>query len=130
MGGNGSFIRRSTECEDGRQWRTVAQCGKIQILQWKDTSKGDKLPEESHTPGRIYAIFRKDGRDVKAIAQYGKNGQKLWEIHTNEHYGLCPHYHKWEDKGDGKRGQQKEAHKLTKRMKGILRKLRKFDKDK
>ena len=49
-------------------------------------------------PAAIYAIFRKDGKDVKSIAQYGKNGQKIWEIHTDEHHGLQPHYHKWEDK--------------------------------
>ena len=47
-------------------------------------------------PAAIYAIFRKDVKDVKPIAQYGKNGQKIWEIHTDEHHGLQPHYHKWE----------------------------------
>ena len=129
MGGNGTFIRHSTDCEDGRQWRTVATLGKIQILQWKTRERGDKLPEESHTPGRIYAIFRKDGKDVKSIAQYGRNGQKIWEIHTDDHHGLKPHYHKWEDKGGGKRGQGKEAHELTKKMKIILRKVRNFEKE-
>lgn len=129
MGGNGSFIRRSTACEDGRQWKTIAQCGKIQILQQKNQSKGSKLPEESHTPGRIYAIFRKDGKDVKAIAQYGKDGRKIWEMHTGEHYGIRPHYHRWEDKDNGSRGQQREAHRLSGRMKSILRKVRNFDKE-
>ena len=129
MGGNGSFVRGLANCEDGRQWRTIAQCGKIQILQLKNRSLGDKLPEESHTPGRVYAIFRKDGKDVKAIAQYDKNGQKIWEIHTDEHDGMSPHYHKWEDVGNGKRGQQKDAHKLTKKMKSILRKVRNFEKE-
>lgn len=128
MGANGSFIRQSTSCEDGQHWKTVATCGKIQILQRKDNTLGDKLPEESHTPGRVYAIFRKDGKDVKAIAQYGKNGQKIWEIHTDFHDGIRPHYHRWEDKGNGKRGQENVAHKLTKRMYTILRKVRKFEK--
>lgn len=128
MGGNGSFVCGSTRCEDGRNWKTVATCGKIQIIERKDRTISDKLPEESHTPGRIYAIFRKDGKDVKAIAQYGKDGKKIWEIHTDEHKGVKPHYHKWEDKGNGKRGQVTEAHKLTKRMKRILRKVRNFEK--
>lgn len=129
MGGNGSFVRCLTNCEDGRAWRTIAQCGKVQIIQMKDSKRMIKLPEESHTPGRIYAIFRRDGKDVKSIAQYGKNGQKIWEIHTDEHHGLQPHYHKWEDKGNGKRGQANGAYKLTRRMKSILRKVRNFEKE-
>ena len=76
MGGNGSFIYQSTACEDGRQWKTIATCGKIQIIEMKDRSKSNGMPAESHTPGRIYAMFRKDGKDVGSIAQYGKNGQK------------------------------------------------------
>lgn len=128
MGGNGSFVSGSTMCEDGREWKTVAVCGKIQILQLKSKKGQDKLPEESHTPGRIYAIFRSDGKDVKAIAQYGKDGKKIWEVHTADHRGLKPHYHKWEDKGNGKRGQVAGAHMLTKRMKSILRKVRNFEK--
>ena len=128
MGGNGSFIRQSTECEDGRQWKTIATCGKIQILQLKNNSLGDKLPEESHTPGRIYAMFRKDGKDVGSIAQYGRNGQKIWELHTSDHHYGAPHYHKWEDKGNGNRGENKQAYELTKRMKKLLRKIRNFDK--
>ena len=87
------------------------------------------MPEESHTPGRVYAIFRKDGKDVGSIAQYDRKGQKIWEIHTNEHKGIKPHYHKWEDKGNGKRGQEKDGRKLTKRMQSILRKVRNFKKD-
>ncbi len=128
MGGNGSFIYQSTACEDGRQWKTIATCGKIQIIEMKDRSKSNGMPAESHTPGRIYAMFRKDGKDVGSIAQYGKNGQKIWEIHTGDHHFGAPHYHKWEYKGNGKRGEKKEAFKLTKEMKKILRKVRNFNK--
>ena len=35
MGGNGSFVRGDARCEDGREWRTIATCGKIHILQLK-----------------------------------------------------------------------------------------------
>ena len=74
MGGNGSFVRGDANCEDGRRWKTVAVNGRIHILEMKNQKTGNKLPEESHTPGRIYAIFRKDGKDVGSIAQYGKDG--------------------------------------------------------
>lgn len=67
MGDNGSFIYQSTACEDGRQWKTIATCGKIQIIEMKDRSKSNGMPAESHTPGRIYAMFRKDGKDVEAL---------------------------------------------------------------
>ena len=43
-----------------------AASGRIHILEMKDKKKGNKLPEESHTPGRIYAIFRKDGKLVSS----------------------------------------------------------------
>ena len=56
-----------------------------------------KLPEESHTPNRIYAIFNKQGNDVQAIAKYGPDGKKIWEIHTRDHNGLGEHYHPCED---------------------------------
>ncbi len=128
MGGNGSFIRRDTDCEDGRKWKTIASCGKIQILQYKNAKISNKLPEESHTPGRIYATFRKDGKDVGSIAQYGKDGKKIWEIHTSDHHFGDVHYHKWVDLADGKRGQEHDAHKLTKQMKRILRQVRNFNK--
>ena len=73
-------------------------------------------------------MIRKDGTDVGSIAQYGRNGQKIWEIHTGDHHFGAPHYHKWEDKGDGKRGENKEAYTLTKSMKKLLRRVRMFKK--
>ena len=128
MGGNGSFSRHAADCEDGRQWKTVATCGKIQIIERKDRSKSNAMPVESHTPGRIYAMFRKDGKDVGSIAQYGRDGQKIWELHTGDHHFGALHYHKWEDKGNGNRGENKQAYELTKSMKKLLRQLRNFDK--
>lgn len=83
------------------------------------------MPEESHTPNRIYATFEKDGSDVKAIARYGSDGKKIFEIHTVDHYGIHPHYHLW---GDGT--QQKDGFPLTSEMKMLLDKVRKYDKGK
>ncbi len=97
MGANGSFANGSTASEAGRNWETVGSIENIQIIQLKNPKRPNKLPEESHTPDRIYAIFEKDGSDVKGIAGYGADGKKQWEVHTVEHDGICPHTHKWKD---------------------------------
>lgn len=121
MGGNGSFEARSTDTEAGRNYMTVFAIGdNVMVLQQKDPRKGVKQPEESHTPNRIYATFRKDGKDVKSIAQYGDDGKKLWEIHTNDHHGLKPHYHVWKD------GRPVSVHTLTEGMKELLDRIRNF----
>jgi hypothetical protein len=80
-----------------------------------------KLPEESHTPNRIYAIFKKNGSDVKCIAQYDSNGKKIWEIHTDDHYGMKPHFHYWKNGG-----QEEEAHPLTQVQLDLLNTVRNF----
>lgn len=97
MGGNGSFASGSTSSEEGREYKTVATIGEIQILQRKNPKASANLPLESHTPNRIYAEFRKDGTDVGKIAVYGPDGKKLYEIHTTEHRALKEHYHQWQD---------------------------------
>ena len=97
MGANGSRGKGLLDSEIGRNWKTVATIGKIQVVQLKDSSKSNKLPEESHTANRIYAIFEKDGSDVKAIAKYDSNGKKVWEIHTTDHKRLGAHFHLWEE---------------------------------
>lgn len=66
-------------------------------MQTKDPRKSVKLPEESHSPNRIYAIFNKNCNDVQAVAKYGPDGKKIWEIHTRDHNGLGAHYHPCED---------------------------------
>lgn len=101
MGGNGSRGRGLLNSELGRNWKTVATIGKIQVVQLKDQSKSNKLPEESHTANRIYAIFEKMAlmlklllnttamvkrfgkftrltiRDWERISIYGKTGNQL-----------------------------------------------------
>lgn len=122
MGSNGSFSRGYTRTEEGRMYETIYMIGNnIAVLEQKDKHKGTKLPEESHTPNRYYAAFRKDGGDVKSIAKYDYNGKKLWEIHTNEHEGIKPHFHYWNGTG-----QEKDGHPLTQEMRDILNKIRNF----
>lgn len=121
MGANGSYANHSTDTSEGRHYQTVATIGdNIKILEPKQTNGARKLPEESHTPNRIYATFYKDGHDVKAIAKYGENGKKIFEIHTIDHKGLGAHYHIW------KNGRPVEVHSLTKELENLLDKIRKF----
>ena len=124
MGANGSFSKGTANTEAERMYFTVDTLEEIQILQYKNP-KQRKLPEESHKPNRIYATFEKDGSDVKAIAKYGSDGKKLFEIHTGDHYGIHPHYHRWKDGGQGKDG-----FRLTPEMEKLLDKVRKYDKSK
>lgn len=120
MDGNGSVSGGVLNSEAGREYVTVFRIDdNTLVLEQKDKRKGVKLPEESHTPNRYYAAFRKDGKDVKSIAKYDSNGKKLWEIHTNEHNGIKPHFHYW--KGNG---QEEQGHPLTPEMRDILNRIR------
>lgn len=121
MGAVGSFERGTANSEAGRDYKTIYSIGdNIKVLELKNPKKGVKLPEESHTPNRIYVTFYKDGHDVKAIAKYGSDGKKLYEIHTIDHKGLGAHYHVW------KEGKPIEVHSLTSEMKILLDKVRNF----
>lgn len=116
MGANGSFASGATSTENGRRWKTILTLpdGTKIIELKKDGSI--KLPEESHTPNSVYAIFNKDGNGVKAIAMYGDDGKKIWEIHTTDHHGMGSHFHYWKD-GMPK---DEEPHKLTPELKKLL----------
>ena len=115
MGGNGSFARKSTASEAGRRWKTVAITSSgIKIIELKKLNDSYSLPVESHSPNSIYAIFNKNGSGVKAIAQYGSDGKKLWEIHTTDHKGLGVHYHPWGD------GHPQDAKPVTQGMKQLI----------
>ncbi len=115
MGGNGSFARKSTASEAGRRWKTVAITSSgIKIIELKNPNDSYSLPVESHSPNTIYSIFNKNGSGVKAIAKYGSDGKKLWEIHTTDHKGLGVHYHPWSD------GHPQYAKPITQAMKKII----------
>ena len=129
MGANGSHVNGSLESELGRKWKTTGSIGEIQIVQKKNATESVKLPEESHSPNRIYACFNKKGVDVQAIAKYGPDGKKIWEIHTRDHNGLGAHYHPCKD-GHAKTRINKNgfpesvAYSLDVEKKAILKKVR------
>ena len=125
MGANGSHASGVLNTEEGRTYKTLFKMGdNIVYLDQKNPKQGGKLPEESHTPNRIYVSFYANGKDVKAVAKYGNDGKKLWEIHTADHHGLSPHYHIWID------GKPKEddARPLTLQMKKLLKKIKDYGK--
>ena len=121
MGGNGSYAAGTTNSEAGRKYKTVGTIGDILIIEKKNPKDSHSLPEESHTPNRIYAEIRSDGKDVGKIAKYGPDGKKIWEIHTTPHKDLKDHYH--EGKNGAPTGEPKQ---LTQEMKDILKKVRDF----
>lgn len=121
MGGNGSYSSGVTNSEAGRRYKTVGTIGDIQILEKKNLIDSHSLPEESHTPNRVYAEIRADGKDVGKIAKYGPKGKKIWEIHTTPHHDLKEHYHEWKD---GKPAGNPKP--LAKEMVAILNKVRNF----
>lgn len=120
MGANGSFAMGTTKSELGRKYKTIGEIGSVQIVTPKNRQAGIKLPEESHSANRTYATFYRDGHDVKAIAKYGNDGKKLWEIHTVDHKNLGPHYHEW------KNGRPVSDKPLTKEMYEILNRIRNY----
>lgn len=122
MGGRGSFGSIALENEESRMYETIYKLDdNILVLEQKDKHKGIKLPEESHSPDRVYVSFKKDGSDIKEISVYGYDGKKLFAIHTDDHHGLHPHYHPWEG------GMPKsEAYTLTQEMQDLLKRIRKL----
>lgn len=69
MGANGTFSKGIDIPKAERGYRTVYQMTD-NIVVIEHLGKTVKMPEESHTPGRIYVTFKSDGSDVKGIAQY------------------------------------------------------------
>lgn len=132
MGGNGSHANGTTKSDIGQAWKTIGTVGDIQVIQRKNSNESLKLPEESRTANRVYAIFNKDGSDVKAIAKYGSDGKKMWEIHTTDHDNMGPHWHPWKDGRpvmcwDASKGKMRNvAHALTPEMELILNMVRNY----
>lgn len=127
MGANGSKASGRLESESGREYTTIFTIGDIQVVQAKDGRKRVKLPEESHTPNRTYAVFNKNGT-LKSIGVYDENCIKKYEIHDDHvHDGMHPHYHKWINGHPEMKNKTKtKAYPLTSEMKTLLNKVKSF----
>lgn len=98
MGGNGSKSLGLTATEYGRRWKTVEVLPNgVKIIEFKKVNTPLKMPEESYSPNSVYAMMDKKGRKLSRIAIYGADSTKIVEIHTDDHYGISPHYHQWKD---------------------------------
>lgn len=95
MGANGSNSTGILKTEAGRRWKTVEVLPNgVKVIQFKTPTPG-KMPEESHSPNSVYAMMEKNGKGLKSIAIYDSDCKKIAEIHTADHHGSGPHYHKW-----------------------------------
>jgi len=137
MGANGSKASGILENPAGRTYHTVISItDNIKVVESNNKNANVKLPEESHTPNRIYVVINKPASDkkgkgdphagkLKSIAVYGPDCKKLYEIHVDHtHNGMTIHFHPWENGrpvkvGTGKNSPNK-AFPLTPEMKKIL----------
>lgn len=138
MGANGSKGRGLLEDPKNRQYHTVLNItDNIKVVEANNKNANVKLPEESHTPNRIYVVINKPASSnkwmnepyagkLKSIAVYGDDCKKLYEIHVDHsHDGLHEHYHPWKDGHPVKLGNGKNspnvAYALTNDMKELLK---------
>jgi hypothetical protein len=143
MGANGSKGKGILEDPDMRNYREneiLKISNNIVVIEAKNKNAKVKLPEESHTPNRIYVAINKPATDkigkndsyagkLKSIAVYGSDCKKLYEIHVDHmHGGMPEHYHIWENGHPVKAGMGKNAHNaaypLTVGMKQLLQQVK------
>lgn len=124
MGANGSFLWSVAKWQKDRSWKTVREVEGIKVIKYLKSEKQLKMPVESRTPNRKYAIMKKDGSDIKEISGYGPDGKKQWSIHTDDHYGIKPHWHKWEN-GTPIKGSERALTDQERKLLEIIRKSRK-----
>lgn len=142
MGANGSKASGILENLAGRTYHTVISISdNIKVVEPNNKDLNVKLPEESHSPNRIYVAINKPATDkkgkndpyagkLKSIAVYGPDCKKLFEIHVDHtHNGMSIHYHPWENGHPIKVGTGKHspnaAYALTSDMKKMLETIKK-----
>ena len=143
MGANGSKGKGFLDNPDNRNYSTneIFQISdNIVVVEAKNKNARVKLPEESHTPNRVYVAVNKPATDkigkndpyagkLKSIAVYGSDCKKLYEIHVDHaHGGMPEHYHPWKNGHPMKTGTGKNAHNaafpLTAEMKQLLQQVK------
>ena len=99
MGANGSLARTGGKTPLGSEYKHVEYIHGVEIVQLKNPNQSVRLPYHSNKPNSYAAIYNRNGKGLYGIAHYGKDGNKDWEIHNNNHYGMKPHYHPWTKEG-------------------------------
>ena len=124
MGANGSKASGILENPETRDYQTNIVyniSNNIVVVEPKKKKAKIKLPEESHTPNRVYVAINKPATDkiglndpfagkLKSVAVYGSNCKKLFEIHVDHvHNGMPVHYHPWKNGHPVKAGNGKNS---------------------
>lgn len=122
MGANGSKASGVLETPAGRIYHTVISItDNIKVIEPNNKNVNVKLPEESHTPNRVYVAINKPATNkkgqndphagkLKSIGVYGPDCKKLYEIHVDHtHNGLSVHFHPWKNGRPVKEGTGKNA---------------------
>lgn len=142
MGGNGSKGKGLLESPQNRTYHTELDItGNIKVVAANNKKANVKLPEESHTPNRVYVAINKPPTDkkglndpysgkLKSIAVYDGDCKKLYEIHVDHaHNGMQQHYHLWKNGRPVKIGNGKNspnaAYPLTLEMLKLLEQVKK-----
>lgn len=97
MGSRGAFIdvnvKNFTFKEGGQHYKSIGilkENPNVKVI--IQDSNNVKVPEYSHTPGRIYAVV-KDGR-LKHLGYYDENHKQAVSIDfQHDHGGVQPHRH-------------------------------------
>lgn len=145
MGGNGSKGRGDLENPEKREYRTNVAfeiTDNIKVIESKNSNAKVKLPEESHTPNRVYVAINKNtsvqftnsdpfAGKLKSIAVYGDDCLKKFEIHVDhKHDGLQEHYHPWIEGKPQKAGKGKHSHNVAYPLRPEMKELLEFIKTK
>lgn len=78
----------------GEEFRTLWISDEIKYVTVRNPDESPRMPRETRTPGRVYALIGTDG-SVKAIGIYGKDGRIEAQIDLDHlHGGLKPHVHR------------------------------------
>lgn len=118
MGGRGAtstYYKLSGEGHIyGDEYESVIHSlGNIKIVAMrKNTSL--KAPQESQTPGRIYATVRKATGELHSLSYIGSDGKRYKQVDSGDHKGMGSHAHDgYNHKGEPRKLSRKERRQLA-----------------
>lgn len=99
MGGRGkSNSSTSTPGANLSHWNVVRNKGNMYVYEMKNPKAALKPPVSDQIPNSFVIMYRKATdkmQGIKSITSYDANGIRDYEIHTADHKGLGPHFHKF-----------------------------------
>lgn len=102
----------------GEEFKTLWQDGNVKYVSLRDPAQALRVPQETRTPGRIYALIGKKG-DVKSICHYDNEGKIDLQIDLDvPHNRIRPHAHDGYRHSEGRpvtKAEQQESDWITTR---------------